>query len=154
MGIPDLPLQVSILTKTFAVTKYYRESTGDEGTAIDTPIFQENGKAKLKLPLVHNFGIALQRDNKWLIGADFRTGNWSKLSIDGENKGLEDSWGASVGGQITPDMNSIGSYFNRVDYRLGLTYDKTYIKIGDQDIKQMAVTFGLGLPLAFTRFAG
>lgn len=139
--------------KTFAVTRYYRESSGEEGTAIDTPSFQENGAAKLKLPLVHNFGITLQRDNKWLIGADFRTGNWSKLSIDGENKGLEDSWGFSAGGQITPDMTSVSSYFNRVDYRLGFTYDKTYIKVADQDIKQMAVTFGLGLPLAFNRFA-
>lgn len=138
--------------KTFLVTKYLRQSSGDEGTAIDTPVIVQNGSAKLKLPLVHNFGIAIQRDNKWLIGADFRTGNWSKLSIDGVNSGLEDSWGASIGGQITPDMQSIGSYFNRVDYRLGFTYDKTYIKIADQDVKQMAVTFGFGFPLAFNRF--
>ncbi|MNE68614.1 hypothetical protein D3C80_1642860 [compost metagenome] len=103
--------------------------------------------------MVHNFGIAIQKDNKWLIGADFRTGNWSKLSIDGQNNGLQDSWGASIGGQLTPDMTSIGSYFNRVDYRLGFTYDKTYIQVKNQDIKQMAVTFGLGLPLAFNRFA-
>jgi hypothetical protein len=138
--------------KTFLVTRYLRQSTGDEGTAIDTPVLVQNGSAKLKLPLVHNFGIAIQRDNKWLVGADFRTGNWSKLSMDGVNSGLEDSWGASIGGQITPDMQSIGSYFNRVDYRLGFTYDKTYIKIADQDVKQMAVTFGFGFPLAFNRF--
>ncbi len=139
--------------RTFVVTRYLRQSSGDEGTAIDTPLFTENGSAKLKLPLIHNFGIAIQKDNKWLIGADFRTGNWSKLTVDGINNGLDDSWGASIGGQLTPDMTSIGSYFNRVDYRLGFTYDKTYIKIGDQDVKQMAVTFGLGLPLAFNRFA-
>ncbi|WP_316813493.1 hypothetical protein [Pedobacter heparinus] len=139
--------------KTFVVTRYFRESTGDEGTALDTPVFQQNSSAKLKLPLVHNFGISIQKDNKWLIGADYRMGNWSKLSIDGENKGLEDSWGFSGGAQLTPDMTSIGSYFNRVDYRVGFTYDKTYIKVADQDVKQMAVTFGLGLPLAFNRFA-
>lgn len=139
--------------RTFAVTRYLRQSTGEEGTAIDTPILVENGSAKLKLPLVHNFGISIQKDNKWLIGADYRMGNWSKLSIDGVNSGLNDSWGASVGGQITPDITSIGSYFNRVDYRLGFAYDKTYIKVNDQDIKQMAVTFGLGLPLGYTRFA-
>lgn len=139
--------------KSFIVTKYIRGSTGEESTAIDSPVFVQNGAAKLKLPLMHNFGIAIQKDNKWLVGADFRTGNWSKLSIDGVNNGLEDSWGASVGGQLTPDMTSIGSYFNRVDYRLGFTYDKTYIKIVDQEIKQMAVTFGLGLPMAFNRYA-
>ncbi|MBB5439740.1 MULTISPECIES: hypothetical protein [Pedobacter] len=139
--------------KTFVVTRYVRQSTGDEGTALDTPTFNQNNSAKLKLPLVHNFGISIQKDNKWLIGADYRMGNWSKLSIDGVNKGLEDSWGFSGGAQLTPDMTSIGSYFNRVDYRVGFTYDKTYIKIADQDVKQMAVTFGLGLPLAFNRFA-
>ncbi|WP_235884594.1 outer membrane protein transport protein [Pedobacter hiemivivus] len=139
--------------RTFLVTRYLRQSTGEEGTAIDTPIFVENGSAKLKLPLVHNFGISIQKDNKWLIGADYRMGNWSKLSIDGVNNGLNDSWGASIGGQLTPDMTSIGSYFNRVDYRLGFAYDKTYINVKDQDIKQMAVTFGLGLPLGYTRFA-
>lgn len=139
--------------RTFLVTRYLRQSTGEEGTPIDTPVFNENSAAKLKLPLVHNFGISIQKDNKWLIGADYRMGNWSKLSIDGVNSGLNDSWGASVGGQLTPDYNSIGSYFNRVDYRLGFTYDKTYIKVNDQNIKQMAVTFGLGLPLGYSRFA-
>lgn len=139
--------------RTFLVTRYMTQSSGDEGLAIDTPILHQNASAKLKLPLVHNFGITVQKDNKWLIGADYRMGNWSKLSIDGVNSGLDNSWGASIGGQLTPDMNSIGSYFNRVDYRLGFTYDKTYIKINDQNINQMAVTFGLGLPLGYTRFA-
>jgi long-subunit fatty acid transport protein len=139
--------------RTFLVTRYLRQSTGEEGTAIDTQVFNEKCSAKLKLPLVHNFGISIQKDNKWLIGADYRMGNWSKLSIDGVNNGLNDSWGASIGGQLTPDITSVGSYFNRVDYRLGFAYDKTYINVKDQDIKQMAVTFGLGLPLGYTRFA-
>jgi hypothetical protein len=83
-----------------------------------------------------------------LIGADYRTGKWSDLSIDNVNQQLQDTYGFSVGGQITPDINSIGSYFNRVDYRLGFTYDKTYVQLNNQDIKQMAITFGFGLPLA------
>lgn len=143
-----------INTKTsFIVTRYDRDNAGEEDAALDSAIFLENNSAKLKLPLVHNFGISIQKDNKWLLGADYRMGKWSKLSINGVNNGLEDSWGFSVGGQLTPDMTSIGSYFNRIDYRLGFTYDKTYIKIGNQDIKQMAVSFGLGLPLAFNRYA-
>jgi hypothetical protein len=36
---------------------------------------------------------------------------------------------------------------------MGFNYDKTYIRISDQDIKQMAVTFGLGLPLASARYS-
>lgn len=136
--------------RTFVVTQYLRDAVGEEQSAFDTVAYNENPSAKLKLPLIHNFGISIQRDNKWLLGADYRTGQWSKLTIADANQGLEDSWGFSVGGQYTPDITSIGSYFKRVDYRLGFVYDKTYIRVSNTDIKQQAITFGLGLPLAQT----
>jgi len=140
-------------TKSFVVTQYLKDAAGGEQSAFDTLVNNENAAAKLKLPLIHNFGISIQRDNKWLLGADYRTGQWSKLTVANANQGLEDSWGFSVGGQYTPDMTSIGSYFKRVDYRLGFVYDKTYIRVGNTDIKQQAITFGLGLPLAQSRFS-
>jgi len=136
-------------TRTFLATKYTFDAvTGDDQGTLETIDSVGSAMAKFKLPLVHNFGIALQRDNRWLIGADFRTGSWSKLTLNGINQGLQDSYGISVGGQITPDYASINSYFKRVDYRFGFSYDKTYIRQDAQDIKQMAITFGLGLPLA------
>jgi len=136
-------------TRTFLATKYlYDGTTGEDNVTVETVDSVASGKSTLKLPLVHNFGIALQKDNKWMVGADFRMGSWSKFVINGVNQGLQDSYGASLGGQITPDISSINSYFKRVDYRFGVSYDKTYIQISDKDVKQTAVTFGLGLPLA------
>jgi hypothetical protein len=136
-------------TKSFVVTQYLKDATtGNELSAMDSLVNTQNSKTKLQLPLLHSFGISIQKYNKWLIGADYRTGKWSDLSIDNVNQQLQDTYGFSVGGQITPDINSIGSYFNRVDYRLGFTYDKTYVQLNNQDIKQMAITFGFGLPLA------
>ena len=36
-----------------------------------------------------------------------------------------------------------------MDYRFGVSYDKTYIRVANgDDIKKMGVSFGLGLPLA------
>lgn len=139
--------------KSYVVTQYSYNDLGEESAAFDTLEIRENPSAKLKLPLTHNFGIAFQKDNKWLIGADYRMGKWSKLSIEGVNQGLQDSWGFSAGGQFIPNMSAISGYFNRVEYRMGFNYDKTYIRISDQDIKQMAVTFGLGLPLASARYS-
>lgn len=133
--------------KSFVVTQYIKDVSGNEGAALDTIINQDNAKSNLKLPLTHNFGLAIQKDNKWLVGADFRLGNWSKLSVDNANQGLQDSYGVSVGGQITPDITSVTSYFKTVDYRFGINYDKTYIRVSNQDIKQMGVSAGLGFPL-------
>lgn len=138
--------------KTFLTTIYQRDNQGNEiSPVVDTVKIVENNSAKMKLPLMHNFGISVQRDNKWMIGADYRMGKWSKLSMDGVNQGLQDSWGFSAGGQITPDATAISGYFKHVDYRVGFQYDKTYIQLNNQDVKQMAVTFGVGLPLALSR---
>lgn len=130
------------------VTLYVNDELGNERTALDTLFSNQGAASSLKLPLVQNFGVSIQRDNKWLIGADYRMGNWSNLSIGGVNQNLQNTYGVSVGGQFTPDITSISNYFKRVDYRLGFAYDKTYIQLNNEDVKQMAVTFGLGLPLS------
>jgi len=136
-------------TRTFLASKYqYTGETGVDNTTIETIDSVGSGKSNLKLPLVHNFGIVFQKTNKWLIGADFRTGKWSQLSINSINQGLQNSMGVSLGGQITPDITSINNYFSRVDYRFGVRYDKSYISINDKDVKDMALSVGLGLPLA------
>ncbi|WP_097133773.1 hypothetical protein [Pedobacter xixiisoli] len=129
-------------------TIYTKDSQGNALSALDTLDFIENGKTNMKLPLMHSVGFTLQKENKWLIGADYRMGKWSKMSIDNVNQNLQDAYGVSVGGQFTPDITAINGYFKRVDYRLGLTYDKTYVQMNNEDIKQMGVTVGLGLPLS------
>ncbi|WP_240615334.1 OmpP1/FadL family transporter [Pedobacter paludis] len=134
-------------SQSFFATQYSYDASGNENTAIDTLSAIDNGKSSLKLPLTHNFGIAIQQNDKWMVGADFRMSKWSAVSINNVNQGLQDSWGASIGGQWTPDYTSYNSYMKRVDYRLGFNYDKTFIKIGNQDIKQMGASLGFGFPL-------
>ena len=97
---------------------------------------------------MHSVGFTINKENKWLFGADYRMGKWSSMSIDNVNQNLQDTYGVSVGGQFTPDVTAINGYFKRVDYRLGFQYDKTYVRMNNQDVNQMAVTFGLGLPLS------
>ncbi|MES2651628.1 MAG: hypothetical protein V4663_07805 [Bacteroidota bacterium] len=133
------------------VTQYTVDMTGVESPAMDTLFLTENSKTNLKLPLIHNFGISLQKNDKWLIGVDYRMGSWSNLSIDNVNQNLQDTYGFSVGGQFIPDFSSINNYFKRVEYRLGFNYDKTYIQMNNQDVKQMAITMGLGLPMGNAR---
>ena len=126
----------------------YNFTNGSENPALDTLEKVENSKSNLKMPLIHNFGFAFQKNDKWIIGADYRMGKWSDFSIANVSQNLQDTYGFSVGGQFIPDYSSISNYFKRVEYRLGFQYDKTYIQMNKQDVKQMAITFGLGLPLS------
>ena len=134
--------------KSQTLTQYTKDDLGNEFTASDTLLFIENNASSIKMPLIHNFGVVLQKDNKWLVGLDYRLGRWANFNVGGVNEGLQNTHGFSVGSQFTPDVNSINSYFKRIDYRVGFQYDKTYIQMAGKDINQMAITAGVGLPLS------
>ncbi|HEY0056627.1 MAG TPA: hypothetical protein VGB63_14835, partial [Pedobacter sp.] len=129
-------------------TRYYQDpSTGLAGLAIDTTDFDENDVTRIKLPMLHTLGFAIQKTNKWMVGADISLGQWEKYREGGRNPGFQNSTGIAIGSQITPDITSVGNYLKLVDYRFGFRYDKTYLNLENQDIKQLALTLGLGLPL-------
>lgn len=132
---------------TNVVSQYTVSSAGDESIAADTLLNQVVTNGKIKLPLMNHFGVSYQKDNKFLIGADYSIGNWNTLTIGGVNQGLQKSESYALGGEFTPNALSLHNYFALVDYRLGVRYDKTYININSTDIKQYALTFGLGFPL-------
>lgn len=139
--------------KSHIVSHYSFDSQGNESIATDSVINIQNPKAKIQLPSVHHFGVSYQRDQKFLVGIDYTMGNWSALSIDGVNSGMKNSSTLNLGGQITPNINSINSYWSTVDYRAGVILDQTYFNVnnptggGQTNIKSYALTFGLGMPL-------
>jgi hypothetical protein len=129
------------------ITQYTNDDTGTEYPALDTISKVEIANGKLKLPLLNHFGVSWQKDGKYLIGAEYSTGNWAGLVVPGNSQTLQNSQSYMLGGQITPNMNALNNYFALIDYRLGVRYDKTYININNTDIKQYTLSFGLGLPL-------
>ena len=133
----------------FIVSQYQKDfPTNTESLAADTVINQRNNFAKAILPSTNHFGLSYKVDNSFLVGADYSIGNWSKLSINGVNQGLQNSTSYNIGGQFNPNYNSLSSYWAVVDYRLGAHYEKTGIVVNNQNINQYGVTLGLGLPLA------
>jgi len=138
---------------SYIVSQYTLDANNNPNLALDTLINQQATKSKVVLPQMNHFGISFQEDGKYLVGADFSATNWSKLSIDGVNQALLNSKTYNIGGQYTPDINAINSYWSTVDYRLGANYDQTFLNVanptggGFTNIKSYALTFGLGMPL-------
>lgn len=133
-------------TQKYIVSQYLLATDGTPDIARDS-LVNTNASGKVNLPLIHRFGISYQKDGKYMIGADFKMGQWSDLSILGVNQGLQNSQSFAVGGQFTPNIDAISSYLAVCDYRFGLKYDKTSINTNATDIKQYAATIGLGLPI-------
>lgn len=122
----------------------------DENVALDTARFVDLGRKDISMPMQHKVGFSLTKRNKWLIGADFNYGQWSDYKEGDAASPFEDSYGVAVGANITPDYTS-NKYLNVVDYRIGFRYDKTHLLVANEQIKDMAVTVGLGLPLPSNR---
>jgi hypothetical protein len=133
-------------TNNYIVSQYFFDSNGNPDVARDSLINTQTS-GKIKLPMINRFGIAYQHDGKFMIGADYKTGQWSDLSISGVNAGLQNNQSFAIGGQITPNIDALSNYWAVVDYRMGFNYDKTYIDVNGTNIKQYGASFGLGLPI-------
>jgi hypothetical protein len=136
---------------SYIVSQYYRDANGNENVPTDSLVNTQYPNAKIKLPQINHFGISFQKEGSFLIGADYSTGKWSDLSIAGTNQGLQDSKMFNLGGQITPNNNSLSNYLALWDYRLGVLYEDTYLKLSNTSIKRYAATFGFGIPLPHDR---
>lgn len=134
-------------------TRYQKDFITDTEFRSDTLAFVDGAKGKLIMPTNHNLGFSIEKFNKWVLGADFRLANWSQYSLNGSNGGLNNTWGFSVGGQITPDVKAVTNYIKLIDYRLGINYDKTYLNINNKDIDVKSINFGFGFPLISARSA-
>ncbi len=137
---------------SYIVSQYSIEA-GVTNLPADTIVDNQSAKSKIQLPQINHFGISYQKDQSFLVGADYSTGHWADLSIGGVNQGMANSSTLNIGGQYTPNINALGNYWATVDYRLGAIFDQTYFNIanpsgtGSTQIKSTAITFGFGLPL-------
>lgn len=115
---------------------------------IDTISYNVDESTSMTVPQSFGVGVALQRDNRWTIGADFNWTQWSKFAYKGGiTDSLCDAWRVSVGAEYMPTYSSISNYFRKASYRIGGFYEHTYINIREVPIAKMGLTMGVSLPL-------
>ncbi len=131
---------------TLVITRTEPSFSDVENIPKDTSYINEKSSRKINLPLKHSVGFTLAKSNKWMVGADFKYEDWSDFQVRQGEPRLGKNYGGAIGGQFTPDPSSI-RYLNIVDYRLGFRYNKTQMSYNGTDIKDMAITVGMGLPL-------
>lgn len=140
-------------TQNTIFDRYILNSAGDP-IPVDTVYNNSGVKGHFILPTSHTLGFTFNRVNKLIAGADFDYQQWSQFSQDGQVTDFKDMYGVRLGAQYTPDIYSVSSYLKRVDYRIGFNYYKSYLNLNGQDINEMDLTLGLGLPLSNQFFGG
>jgi hypothetical protein len=103
------------------------------------------------LPQYISGGITYSSGDKWLFVADYSMQNWADYSMFDESDNLANSTRVSGGMQYTPDFNSITKYYKRMDYRLGGSYSNTPLLFDGNQLQEMSVSFGFGIPVKKSR---
>jgi hypothetical protein len=122
--------------------------TSGNSSDLDTLNFQDEEKSLIRFPLSYGAGISYVKNNQLEINLDYYRQNWSEaIFFDSNNPVLTDLDKFALGAEWIPDKFSIRSYLNRIAYRAGLKYEKTYLMLNNQQINDFGISFGVGLPV-------
>jgi hypothetical protein len=113
----------------------------------DTIYYQSPTDGKLYLPMVLGGGFAIEKSERWLVGADVEYGFWQDYKLNDVSDSLRNSLKIKVGGELIPSSSSISKYWQKVRYRAGFHYSKSYLKLKNTGIDEFGLSFGMGLPI-------
>lgn len=139
------------------ITSYWQRFTYDVNNNLlvtDTVQYNLTQQGKITMPYNVAGGVMVGNELFWLIGADFKYTNWSAFSspissiVTGDQ--LNNSWVASIGGQITPKYGD-RKFTSNIQYRVGAYFGQSEATFNGEALKEYAGTFGIGIPLK--RFA-
>jgi hypothetical protein len=142
--------------------------------AVYTPKIRLNGKVtKITLPSTENtynvsrdsvfelpesygLGLSYNKLNKLTLGADVQYQRWASAKFYDTKDAFNDRLKINAGGEIIPNIMS-GNYFNRIRYRAGLSYSKSYLVAEgasgtaneglSSGYKEYGASVGIGFPM-------
>jgi hypothetical protein len=112
----------------------------------DTLNYESNTGGAINMPSYYGFGLSYSTP-KLTIGADYRKTNWSNIEVFNSPFKYEDTHKAIVGLEYIPKPRTASKYYQRMRYRLAGKYETSYMQIQAEQMKEVGITFGVGLPM-------
>jgi hypothetical protein len=112
----------------------------------DTVSYIPDESGTIVMPMYLGLGFTLSQSKKWNLNMDITYQDWSSLERFGTSDSLENSLKVGIGGQYIPDAKGL-SYYNRIQYRAGIYFNNSYIKVGNEPINDYGISIGAGFPL-------
>lgn len=132
----------ALLGKAY-VTKY----DIDADQAPDT-IAHANLRHNAELAETWGAGLSYEWRKNLHVEANFTYQPWSKVKTlqlkNFEGTKFADRYQAALGASFTPSDR--GNFFKRVTYRMGGFYNRDYMMVGNNHVKEYGIGFGFGLP--------
>jgi hypothetical protein len=108
-------------------------------------------ESSLQMPSVCAVGFYYHQ-TKFSFGADYEWADWGTRNSGDVTDVLSfrNTSTVRVGGQYTPNPGDVRNALNRFTYRAGVRWGQNYLVLNNQPISDVALTFGVGMPLRMT----
>ena len=116
---------------------------------VDT--LSNNTAAKLSLPSTLGLGISFGKPDNWLVGFDYKTQDWSRLSLNDPSASSESfTIGKKyvLGAEFIADPMDVRSYLKRITFRAGISFEQKPYVLEDTQINEFGINFGWSLPVS------
>ncbi len=129
-----------------------RQANGQYSSA-DTLLLESGQRYALTLPTSLRAGFQYVQTNKLRMGAEFAYENWSVFenAARPNDADFRNIMEVSAGIEYIPDHISYNRYLKRVRYRFGAHYRQDPRIVGDGQLDDMGLSFGMGFPLILPR---
>lgn len=105
-------------------------------------------KSHASLPDTWGAGLSYQWAKRLTVGVDFTYQPWSKAKTIGlddfTSTRFADRYSVNFGGEYTHSQR--GAYWQRIAYRAGAFFNRDYMMVGDNHVREYGVSVGFGLP--------
>lgn len=124
---------------------------------------QSNGSFKTSLPATSvegtvvtpmntTFALAYGKRSVWQTSFEYsfnKAQYFTGETLVNNTRGVvyEDYTRYSFGGYYIPKFNALNNYFKRIVYRYGAKYENTGMQLNGESIRDLGMSFGVGLPL-------
>ena len=115
---------------------------------------EQNGY--MQFPTFLSAGLNLYNANNWLFGIDYNFSNWKNYKLFNNSFDyIENLNEFIIGGYFVPKFDDIHNYWNKVQYRLGVSYSTGYLNLssiqnidtGNELLRDVKLSIGFGMPI-------
>lgn len=117
----------------------------------DTLVRSQGQSLEIEVPGSVTLGLMYTKANKRKIGIQIEYAGWEKYSNNLRPFKMRNTLSISAGAEFIPDIISYNNYAKRIRYRVGGYFRQDPRIIGGENVNDLGVTFGFGLPLILPR---
>ncbi len=144
IGIDVAPAQKVNATRD-RLWENFRTNIYDIDVVRDTISYDAGQAGEITMPVRISTGVAYQPGNRMTYLLDVHYQDWKSYRSFGASDSLSSSFRISAGAQYTPDPKGV-NYMERVQYRAGVFFNKTYLDLRNNALSDMGLSIGAGFP--------